>query len=284
MARAKRKDGTPVTVCVLERGREILPSQLASPDYPHTYPNTLMASAQEAQIETKTGHFGDRTALVDLHVGDDVCVVVGCGLGGTSLINANVALAADKRVFAAEAWPRAFREEPNLLDDYYDRARLWLGSNPYPDPDSEAGSPYPRLNKLEALKTSAKALRPPFYRPPINVTFKDGRNHAGVHQNACVSCGDCVSGCNYGAKNTTLMNYLPDAHQHGAEIFTCAEVQYLEQAGSGWKVHIENLQEPTAPPLIVAADLVILAAGTLGSTEILLRSREKGLPISGRVG
>lgn len=284
MARAKQKDGAPVTVCVLERGREILPGQLAPPNYPHTYPNTLTTLAQEAQIETKTSHFGDNTALVDLRVGDDVCVVVGCGLGGTSLINANVALAADKRVFSMEAWPQAFREQPKLLDDYYDRARLWLGSNPYPGPETEAKFLYPHLNKVEALKTSAKAMRQPFYYPPINVTFQEGRNHAGVHQNACVACGDCVSGCNYGAKNTTLMNYLPDAYRHGAEIFTCAKVQHLERTEAGWKVYVENLQEPTAQPLVVTADIVILAAGTLGSTEILLRSREKGMPISDRIG
>lgn len=270
MARAKKKDGDPVTVCVLERGREILPSHLVPSDYPHTYPNTLMASAQEAQLATKTGHFGNRTALVDLHIGDDVCVVVGCGLGGTSLINANVSLPADKRVFATERWPQAFRDHPNLLDDYYDRARLWLGANPYPDP------------AVEALKTSAKVMRQPFFCPPINVTFKDGQNHAGVYQNACVSCGDCVSGCNYGAKNTTLMNYLPDAHRHGAEIFTQAQVQYLEKTATGWIVHIEDVQ--TSKPQRIVADIVILAAGTLGSTEILLRSRAKGLPLSDQVG
>ena len=34
----------------------------------------------------------------------------------------------------------------------------------------------------------------------------------------------------------------------------------------------------------ITADVVVLAAGTLGSTEILLRSREAGLPVSGQVG
>jgi cholesterol oxidase len=35
---------------------------------------------------------------------------------------------------------------------------------------------------------------------------------------------------------------------------------------------------------VVTADLVMLAAGTLGSTEILLRSREQGLALSDRLG
>ena len=45
---------------------------------------------------------------------------------------------------------------------------------------------------------------------------------AGVPQPKCTLCGGCNTGCNYGAKNTVLMNYLPDAHAHGADIFTQA--------------------------------------------------------------
>lgn len=81
-----------------------------------------------------------------------------------------------------------------------------LGSNPFPD--GQEGVPV--LPKLEALKASAAAMGKPITCPPINVTFKDGVSASGVPQSACTHCGDCVSGCNVGAKNTTLMNYLPD--------------------------------------------------------------------------
>ena len=39
-----------------------------------------------------------------------------------------------------------------------------------------------------------------------------------------------------------------------------------------------------APTLFLTADLVVLAAGTLGSTEILLRSKAAGLSASDRTG
>ena len=81
---------------------------------------------------------------------------------------------------------------------------------PTPYPDS-----FPKLPKLQAHEKSAAHLDEKFYRPPINVTFEDGVNHVGVEQKACKLCGDCVSGCNYSAKNTVLMNYLPDAKNHG---------------------------------------------------------------------
>ena len=117
-----------------------------------------------------------------------------------------------------------------------------------------------------------------FYRPPINVNFTvEGPNHVGVEQHKCVDCGDCVTGCNYAAKNTLIMNFLPDAVNHGAEIFTEVSVRWLERKDNQWVVQCELLgvgrEKFKAPNFAVTADLVVLGAGTLGSTEILLRRR-----------
>src|SRR5687767_15347425 len=71
-------------VCLLERGREIQPGE---------YPRTLPEAAREMQTNLP-GAEGSRTGLYDFHVHDDINVFVGCGLGGTSLVNANVALPA----------------------------------------------------------------------------------------------------------------------------------------------------------------------------------------------
>ena len=114
-------------------------------------------------------------------------------------------------------------------------------------------------------------------RPPINVTFHAGANAAGVQQEACIGCGDCVTGCNHGAKNTVLMNYLPDAKHHGAQIFTNMRLRHIERQDSQWQLTFDDAAS-------VRADCVILAAGTLGSTEILLRSAAKGLPVSNMLG
>ncbi len=122
-------------------------------------------------------------------------------------------------------------------------------------------------------------------RPDLNVTFTSGPNAAGVRQNACNLCGDCCSGCNYGAKNTTLMNYLPDAYAHGAHIFTEVAVQSVRRCQGTWRVGFDVLGEgPGSAARFVTADVVVLAAGTLGSTQILLRSRDLGLPLSDRLG
>ena len=122
----------------------------------------------------------------------------------------------------------------------------------------------------------------PFRRVPINVTFEEGTNHVGVEQRPCTLCGDCVTGCNEWAKNTTLMNYLPDAWNHGAQIFVGARVRYVARRGERVGRAFQHdgrrpRDEFNETMLSVSADVVVLAAGTLGSTEILLRSRARGL-------
>ena len=78
------------------------------------------------------------------------------------------------------------------------------------------------------------------------------------------------------------MNYLPDAVHHGAEIFTSVGVRRVVKDNGRWVVHFQQLEAGrevfNAPTQFVTADHVILGAGSLGSTEILLRSQQ-GLPI-----
>lgn len=261
------------SVCVLERGPERLAGE---------FPDTLLEASTQFQTQTAFGQMGPRTALFNFHVDDDIAVLTGCGLGGTSLINANVSLRSDPRVFDDPVWPAEIRADRTNIDACTARAEQMLGANPYPDD-------WPSLAKYRSLQRSGERLNVPARKLNINVTFSDGPNAAGVAQKKCTLCGDCVSGCNHEAKNTTQMNYLPDAVRHGAEIYTCVEVQHLERgANGGWVVHFEPLQEGRdkfgAPAMFVAAGVVVLGAGALGSAGILLRSRAAGLAMSNTVG
>ena len=80
------------------------------------------------------------------------------------------------------------------------------------------------------------------------------------------------------------MNYLPDAKNHGAEIYTQVAVRRIERQDGRWLVYYRVLEAGRekfgAPDMFVSADMVILGAGALGSTEILLRSQGAGLPLS----
>ena len=86
----------PSSVCVLERGPERQAGE---------FPSTIRAALGQSQVDTRMGRVGRRTALFDMRVNKDVSVLVGCGLGGTSLINAGVMLEPLPDVFAADRWP-----------------------------------------------------------------------------------------------------------------------------------------------------------------------------------
>ncbi|QCP53987.1 alpha/beta fold hydrolase [Trinickia violacea] len=271
MARARRR------VCVLERGREFMAGD---------FPVHAAEGVGEVQYNLDDRRLGSALALIEVHVNPEVNAVVGCGLGGTSLINANVALHPDARLWDDPRWPAALRADQGGIEAGYARALAMLQPQPWP-------ADFPPLPKLDALGRSAEALdmSASFYRPPITVTFKDGLNAAGVEQSACIGCGNCNSGCNYGAKNSTHMNYLPDAVAHGAQIFTQAAVDSVEwdEAARQWRVYYQwvdiGREIFDGADLLTTADHVILSAGTLGSTAILLRSREKrGLTLSDQLG
>ena len=263
LARCGRK------VAVIERGREFLPGD---------FPDGVARASAETQINGAHGRLGSATALFDVRVGEDVDVLMGCGLGGTSLINANVCLAPDARVFEDGAWPGPVRSD-RLLAEGFVRARHMLR----PEISPSAAS----YEKVAALRLAASAFGRSVTPIPLHVAHRAGPNAAGVHQPACTSCGDCCGGCNVGAKTTVACTYIADAAAFGAEVFTGIKVLSLSRdEHHGWRVWAMPADAETARGhrYFITADVVVLAAGTLGSTEILLRSAQDGLPLSRWLG
>ncbi|MDY7232443.1 GMC oxidoreductase [Hyalangium rubrum] len=273
LARAGQK------VCVLERGKERMPGE-----FPRNNSQLLRDTQMTGPGGSMLGKLrvGSPTGLLSLHMLGDLAVVTGCGLGGTSLINASVVLPPERRVLDDESWPRGFREDlDGLLEDGFSHAQRMLSPQPYPQR-------HPRLRKMDALERSATLTGGRFYRPPLAISFQEGLNAAGLRQRACTLCGDCATGCNEGAKNTVQMNYLPDAQLHGAELFTHVAVHHVERGANNWRVYYRLVgvgrELFDAPLQFLTADHVVLAAGTLGSTELLLRSRAAGLSLSPELG
>ena len=181
-----------------------------------------------------TGSFfifeGHPSNLFQFKACKNLTVMTGCGVGGSSLIDEGVALDCKAAVFYDPVWPDAFRED---LDNFkkYDRAYTEQMLRPRPYPDD-----YPvmkRINQLREIGTRLEVvdiedMNESFFRTPMCVNFEDApSNHVGMPQPACNGCGNCLSGCNTGAKNNVAMNYLPDAVQRGAEIFTQVEIETI---------------------------------------------------------
>lgn len=266
---ASRLSRAGLRVCLLERGREIRPG---------SYPDTKLRWLKEVQADLPHKHIGSPTALFDIRFNKDINVALGCGLGGTSLINAGIALRPDRAIFEDARWPREIREE-GVPNRFFELAEEMLK----PTFERGAGSGLPKTRAIERL---ARELGERAENAPLLVNFDElpgDRNHVGAHQRPCVQCGDCLAGCNHSAKNTVLMNYLPDAQGRGAEIFTEVTVRRVEGESGRWRVVFEAAGDDTGESG-VEAPIVVLAAGTLGSTEILLRSAAAGLPLSDRIG
>jgi cholesterol oxidase len=99
-------------------------------------------------------------------------------------------------------------------------------------------------------------------------------------------CGECDVGCNYGAKNTLDYNYLTHAKHEGAEIRTLCDVRRFEpREGGGYSLEYADLAEPMHPRMErLTCDHLVLSAGTLGTTELLLRNRGAFPKLSRKLG
>ncbi len=266
---ASRLSRAGLKVAVLERGREVVTGE---------FPSRFPEMRHEMRVTGKKMKVGSETGLYDVRLGDDMHVLVGCGLGGGSLVNAGVALRPDPRVFADPIWPGQIAQD-GLLDKGYQLARKWL--QPARDPEAF------NRTKAKALAQAAEVTDTKPIAPEVVVSFEDNISSGGIAQPACTGCGDCCGGCNVGAKNTVALTYLPDAVRHGARLFTHARVSHIAPGRTRrWQIEATPVgaDARNAAPLTIEADTVILSAGTLGSTEILLRSKAKGLALSDTVG
>ncbi|KAE9391530.1 FAD/NAD(P)-binding domain-containing protein [Gymnopus androsaceus JB14] len=262
MARAGKR------VAILELGKERWPGE---------FPVTPADVAPEVHVSGdvrnnspfKDLDAGKPTGLYHLMIGEGQNAFVGNGLGGTSLLNANVFLGCDRRTLQLNAWPVEIREDPSTLDPYYAKAAEMLQPSPYP-------SDYPSLKKLSVLEKQAKALGQGenFYRVPQTTFFHNGLNNAGVEMKASTGSGQ---------------DY---AWNHGAEIFCECEVRYIQRDPKGngyiifyaWHRDDRKIFKDSFYNELMWKEFCFLGAGALGTTEILLRSRAHGLKLSRTIG
>ncbi|WP_239128668.1 GMC oxidoreductase [Sinosporangium siamense] len=232
--------------------------------------------------------------------------VVSSGLGGGSLIYANVLLRKDERWFVHESplpgggyehWPIGRAD----LDPHYAEVERMLGATPYPYSDTA---------KTVAMRESAERLGLRWSRPPLAVSFAGAPGEApmprtpiapgefpnlhGLPRSTCKLCGECDIGCNDGAKNTLDHTYLSAAKHYGADLRTRSEVRGISPLpGGGYEVrYVVHLPENEGrklatselPLRAVRCDRLVLAAGALGTSYLLLRNRSAFPGLSRTIG
>ena len=285
-------------VCVLERGKAYAPGDF--PRSPHAMKKNLWDPSEGLHGMFNMWSFSGLGAVV--------C----SGLGGGSLIYANVLIRKDERWFVREDlkngglehWPVTRKD----LDPHYDRVEKMLAAQRYPFDRK----PYNETRKTREFRDAAGRLGLAWDLPKLAVTFgNDGerpvpgepireregyKNYHGRTRYTCRLVGECDVGCNFGSKNTLDHNYLSEAKRMGAEIRTLSEVQRFEyREGVGYAVHYrrhvpnpehEGKTPRNYPPeeRTITAKRLILAAGTLGTTFLLLKNRWAFPGLSARLG
>ena len=266
-------------VCVLERGKEFRPSD---------FPAQEVELPSELRITTPSAEkpLGNLEGLYDLRIGDHLHVFQANGLGGGSLINAGVLERPKSEIFN-HSWPNSIRNRVernksyNIVEELLGVRGKNGSINTIMKHDGHKG-----IRKRKIMQNLAAEN----YRDAaLSIAFTENEEtSAGVKLSKCNLCGDCASGCNFGAKNSLDHNLLHSAYRLGAKIFTGATVMTLAKESSYWSLGVvftdEILRNRAPKPVELKATNVILAAGALGSTELLKRSESETLKFSPNLG
>ena len=231
----------------------------------------------------KLGCFG----IQRIHLLHDVLILAGAGVGGGSLNYANTLYKPPAPFFEDGQWAH-ITDWNDELRPFYDQARRMLGvvQNPHMTPADE----------IVKSVAADMGVGDTFIQTPVGVYFGEpGRTVAdpyfggvGPDRTGCIECGECMTGCRHGAKNTLLKNYLGLAERAGAEIVPLTTVTGLRQAPDGtWDVDTERTGAwKRKNRRTYTAGHVVLAAGTWGTQHLLHHLKDTGaLPeLSDRLG
>ncbi|MEU5186083.1 GMC family oxidoreductase [Streptomyces klenkii] len=227
-----------------------------------------------------------------IHLLGNVMVLAGAGVGGGSLNYANTLYVPPKAFFQDRQWSGITDWEAELRP-YYDQASRMLGVrlNPTTTPSDVH------------LKAAAERLGvgETFRKAPVGVFFGDGEDAGGTHRaapgeeaadpyfggagptrRACTECGECMTGCRRGAKNTLNENYLYLAERAGAVVHPMTTVVAVtEHREGGYRVVTvptdKRRGSAAARPRVLRAERVVIAAGTYGTQTLLHTMKDKGL-------
>lgn len=262
-------------VCVLERGRRW--DKKSFPREPHD-PWVW----NQGRPEKENG-------WIDFRCFESMSVVQGAAVGGGSLIYANVSCDAPPKTFE-RGWPKEITYAE--MRPHYAAVKAFMGAGPVPPGQWTA--------RTRLMKRAAEAIGAGDRFKPLDlaVSFDETWNYAlenphdhrhsreftnpqGARQGTCVHLGHCDIGCPVLAKNTLDLNYLHLAEtKHHADVRALHLVTDIRKDGEGYRVSFDRLDGGRRVPGHETARLVIVAAGSLGSTELLFRCRDetKSLP------
>jgi cholesterol oxidase len=256
-------------VLVLERGRRWTPDAYPrKPGDPWTY---------DVRRPQK------RNGWLDLRFFRKMIVAQAAGVGGGSLAYSSVAVEAHPSCFE-RGWPPEITYAG--LKPHYDTVARVMNLQTIPDGQL--------TERLKLTREAAEKLghRDRFAKAPLAISFSpewhyglddafDRRqskpfvNAQGQQQGTCVHLGHCDIGCEVRAKNGLDLTYVPLAEKQGCDVRPLHVVRGIERVANGYRVEFDRIRDHTLVRGDARADRVFLAAGSLGTTELLLRARDE---------
>jgi cholesterol oxidase len=286
------------SVCLLERGK---------PFPPNSFPRSPLGMKSQFWDPSAGLH-----GMFNLWSFDNIDAVCSSGLGGGSLIYANVLLRKDEDWFVREepghgSWKNGYEYWPVTradLDPHYDRVERMMNVQKYPLEQS----PYDKTLKTLAFRDAAQRLGLDWRLVNLAVTFANDGDPAipgepikeerpNIHGRTRLTCkltGECDLGCNHGSKNSLDYTYITAAWHAGADIRTRHEVRsFAPREGGGYTLEYvihdaDSEGVPTDTKRLdrhtITCDHLILSAGTLGTTFLMLRNRSAFPALSPALG
>lgn len=248
-------------VIVLEQGRRLTPADFEAAGRD---PNALLWAPL-------LGRRGFLAQEVYRHMG----IVRGIGVGGGSLVYAAVSLQPGKAFYEDPAWADMSQDWETELAPHFRTARQMLGvtDNPYRD------------RQDDWLEETARRMgaHDSFGQVPQSIFFGDRDTSTpdpffagrGPARQGCNECGQCITGCARGAKNSLDFNYLYLAEQLGVRVLPESRVTHVEPLTEGYVVHRQHPWSGKEKQQPLRARQVILSAGVIGTLEILFASRDR---------
>lgn len=227
-----------------------------------------------------------------IHLLRNVMILAGAGVGGGSLNYANTLYIPPDPFFDDKQWSHITDWRAELLP-HYDQAQRMLGvvKNPtFTDADrlmkevaEEMGvgdtytaTPVGVFFGADGEKTPGKTVPDPYF------------GGVGPDRTGCIECGECMTGCRHGAKNTLVKNYLGLAEKAGAQVIPMTTVTKVRPSADGiWEVDtVRTGRWVRKHKSTFTARHIIFAAGTWGTQKLLFAMRDTGtLPgLSDRLG
>ncbi len=217
-----------------------------------------------------------------------ITALQGVGVGGGSLVYANVHLIPKDEVFESEAWSRIHPDWKQRLMPFYGLAQRMIGvtKSRYENQADEAlKETARRMGRDETYQTVNTGVL--FPEEPGDMSGKDRGDPyfsgQGPDRNSCRSCGGCTMGCRHNAKNTLEKNYLWFAERNGVEIRAESEVTRIEplpneqgmrNGSAGYELTVQNSIGLIKKRYKLRTRGVVLSAGVFGTVPFLLKARD----------